>query len=338
MIKDIHLKGSHYEIGLQMGEVLKTTGGFPPKFPEEVLSKSPHYEEQIRIHAPDLLDEFHGIADSLGIDHRIPLTLEATPFRFQFTSCFVMAVSGEFTSSGKPVLARNHEYLERDSQNLRVCFTYPDGKLASQGFTFHWPLVSRYGGMNEAGLALSSASASFKTAGPGIMLNIATRWILDNCRSTGEAVAYLEKMPKVWGETYVLIDKDNVIAKVESHSQKTTVTYAESGCDFNSLLFDSPQMQSVQDQWRYDDCKEFTAARRAFIKGWFPRYKGRITDELLIDVLKDHENKMCVHGKEGLEICWSYLLFPADNRALVCQGRPCKNEFIAMTGPKISSC
>ena len=33
-------------------------------------------------------------------------------------------------------------------------------KLKSLGFTFHWPLVSRYGGMNEAGLAISGASAT----------------------------------------------------------------------------------------------------------------------------------------------------------------------------------
>ena len=28
--------------------------------------------------------------------------------------------------------------------------TKPNGKLASIGFTFGWPLASRYGGMNEA--------------------------------------------------------------------------------------------------------------------------------------------------------------------------------------------
>jgi len=333
MLKQIVLSGSHYEIGLQMGEILKTTGGYPPKYPQKVLDKSKAYEEQVVIYAPDLLDEFRGISDSLGIDYYVPITLEATPYRFQFTSCFVMAISGEHTKSGNPVLARNHEYMERESRNLRICYTRPAGKLSSLGFTFHWPLVSRYGGINEAGLALSSASANFETTGPGIMLNLATRWILDTCGTTEEAVAFLEKMPKVWGETYVLIDKNNTIAKVESHHKKTKITYTDRGFDFNSLLYDSVEMQQYQSQERLDSCIEYTLARRTFMDEWFPHHNGEITDRLIFDALKSHEHKMCFHGLEGLEICWSYLLKPDENRALVCQGRPCKNGYTEIEGP-----
>jgi hypothetical protein len=135
-----------------MGEILKRTNGYPPKYPQDILEKSHAYEEQVGIFAPDLLDEFRGIADALEIDYYIPITLETTPYRFQMTSCVVLAISGEHTQSGMPVLAHNQEWMERDSENLRVCYTRPEGKLSSLGFTFHWPLVSRYGGINEAGL------------------------------------------------------------------------------------------------------------------------------------------------------------------------------------------
>jgi hypothetical protein len=195
------------------------------------------------------------------------------------------------------------------------------------GFTFHWPLVSRYGGINEAGLAVASASASFETFGPGIMLNLATRWILDTCKTTLDAVAYLEKMPKVWGETYVIIDKNNTIAKVESHHKKTNITYSNRDFDYNSLLYDSLEMQPFQEPFRYDECIEITATRRAFVEEWFQKYKGEINDDLLIDLLKNHDHKMCYHGKEGLEICWSYLLKIGGERISICQGRPCKNDF-----------
>jgi hypothetical protein len=337
MIKQIELSGAHYEIGLQMGEILKETKGYPPKYPQEVLDKSHPYEEQIRTYAPDLLDEFRGISDSLGIDYYTPITLEATPYRFQHTSCLVMAISGERTRSGLPVLARNHEWMERDGENLRVCHTRPEGKLKSIGFTFHWPLVSRYGGMNEAGLALSSASASFETSGPGIILNLATRWILDTCETTEEAVAYLEKMPKVWGETYVMVDKNNIIAKVESHAKKTLVTYTEKGFEFNTLYYDSPEMLPCLDQERMDSCNEFASARSAFLNAWFSQNKGEITDNQVIEALKNHEHKLCYHGLEGLEICWSYLLKIGENSALVCPGRPCKNEYTEIAG-KFGKC
>ena len=151
MLKKIKLAGSHYEIGLKMGEILKKEPGYPPKYPQEVLEKSRAYEEQVRIYAPDLLDEFRGIADGLDIDYYVPVTLEASPYRFETTSCLVMAISGEHTKSGMPVLARNHEWMEEDSKNLRLCYTEPEGKLKSLGFTFSWPLVSGYGGINQAG-------------------------------------------------------------------------------------------------------------------------------------------------------------------------------------------
>jgi predicted choloylglycine hydrolase len=333
-LRKIVLAGSHYEIGRKLGDILKGERGYPPKYSKEVLEKARGYEEQVKRFASELLDECRGIADSLGIDYYVPVTFEVSPYRFQTAACLVMAISGEHTANGVGVLARNHEWMEKDSENLRLCYTKPNGKLKSLGFTFSWPLVSRYGGINEGGLALSSNAASFDTTGPGIMSNIATRWVLDTCVTTEEAVAYLEKMPKVWGEIYVIIDKNNTIAKVEAHREKTVVTYTETGFDFNSLLYDAPEMQQYMTQERVSSCIEYTSARRVFLNQWFHQNKGQITDDRITAALRSHDHKMCAHGLEGLEICWSYILKTEANTVLVCAGRPCKNEFIEVEGPQ----
>ena len=165
------------------------------------------------------------------------------------------------------------------------------------------------------------------------MSNLAIRWILDNYKTTGEAVDFLEKMPKVWGETYIIIDKDNTIAKVEAHNEQTRVTFPETGFEWNSLLYDSPDMQRNMDQERIDNCIDFTSTRRAFLTEWFPDNKGAITSELLSGVLKSHEHKMCYHELEGLEICWSYILEIGAEHALVCAGRPCENQYQEVKGP-----
>lgn len=329
-MKCINLSGSHYEIGLQIGEYLEQerSTGFPPKFSKEDLEKSHAFEEQLRIYTPGLLDEFQGIADKMDIDYYIPLTLEATPYRFNTISCLVMAISGAHTASGFPILARNHEWKEEDSEYLRICYVQPKDKLRSVGFNFCWTLISRYGGINEAGLALSGASASFENKGPGIIVNMAIRWILDTCNTTEEAVKFLETMPKVWGETYVIIDKKNTIAKVEAHREKTKVMYTNSGFDFNSLLYDSEEMQQLLDQEKHIEFfKEPYTARKEFLHNWFAQKKGKITDAMIIDALKNHEHKMCDHSPNGPEICWSYLLKIMEKEALVCAGRPCKNEY-----------
>ena len=47
-----------------------------------------------------------------------------------------------------------------------------------------------------------------------------------------------ERLPKVWGETYIMIGKESSIAKSESHRKKKKVTYADIGLESNSLMYE----------------------------------------------------------------------------------------------------
>ena len=329
-MRHIHLKGSRREIGLQAARILadERETGYPPDYPEEVLEKAMEYDEQVGLIAPEYLEELHVISETLDIDYRRLVTLELSPLRFQ-SSCLVMAISGEHTSDGLPVLARNQEWEESDAEHLRVIHSQPDGGLKSVGTNFAWTLASRYGGMNEAGVAIASSSATFDEPGIGIILNVATRWVMDNCRTTEEAVDFLEGMPKVWGVTYIVVDKNNTIAKVESHRKRTEATYSSSGFAYNTLLFDTPEMRQLVSSERKDRVEEIQSTRKDFIDNWFKENKGNITNETIQDVLKDHEHGVCYHGLDGLEICWSFILEPTGQNVSLCQGRPCRNEYVS---------
>ncbi len=191
--------------------------------------------------------------------------------------------------------------------------------------------MSRYGGINEAGLAISSASTSFVNSGPGLMFNVAKRWILDNCRTVEEAAEFLEKIPKTWGTAYLMIDKNSTIAKVEAHREKTKTTYTDKGFEFVSLRFDSPEMEKYNEQdergrWAFDTY----SVRKPFLLNWFRQNKGNIDDKMIMDALRNHEHKMCTHdydGKVHYGICWSWILSPGKDKAAVCAGPPCRNEF-----------
>ena len=242
-----------------------------------------------------------------------------------------MAISGNHTKDGFPVLARNHEWTEESSEEFTLCRVKPKGKLQSLGFTFYGMFLSRFGGVNEAGLAISSASTSFVNSGPGVMLNLATRWILDNFKGTEEAVEFLKAIPKTWGTAYLLIDKDDRIAKVEAHREKTKVTYTEKGFDFVTLYFDSPEMQKYNEQSEWGKwASEMHATRKGFLTKWFTQNRGNFDDTMIINALKSHEHKMCTHdydGKVHYGICWSWILSPRKSEAAICVGPPCKNEF-----------
>ena len=330
VVYEVKLSGSYYDMGLRIGKMLEKDKGLLPTFSKDKVEKGMEYEKEVRTYAPELLEELQGIADGSGVDYGVVAAHELSPYRLQ-PSCLVMAVSGDHTQSGLPVLARNHEWIEEDNEYLTLCYTKPKGKLYSLGFTFHWLDMSRFGGINEAGLAISSASTSFVNSGPGVMFNVAQRWILDNCKTIEEATEFLEKIPKTWGTAYLMIDKNSTIAKVEAHREKTKTTYADKGFEFVSLGFDSPEMEKYNEQdergqWAFD----MYSVRRPFLLNWFRENKGKIDEKLIMDALKNHENKMCTHdydGKVHYGICWSWILSPGKDEAAVCIGPPCKSKF-----------
>lgn len=329
MVYKIVTQGSYYEMGEIIGKFFRKVNisDFLPHFSKEKLESSLEYLEPIKKFTPDLLDEFKGMSDASDIDFDTIVAKEISPWRVQ-PQCLVMAFASKHNSQKKPILAKNHEWVEDDAQYLTLCSCKPDRKIESFGFTFRGSEISRYGGINRSGLAISSAAASFDKPGIGVIFNIAQRWILDNCNNTDEAVTFLEKIPKVWGVTYIIIDKHDNIAKVESHSDRTFVTRYDNEFTFNTLAFDSEVMKgyNTNDEWM----QSVLPHRKNFINSWFNTKKGSIDLQNMVDLMKDHDNTICDHstdGKMNYGICWSWILTIGKNQSLISEGPPCKNEF-----------
>lgn len=327
---ELRMAGTYYEMGHAAGEALRRDRGLLPRFSRAALAKGRAYERAVRDHAPDLLEELRGISDGSGVPYEALVAYELSPYRLQ-PACLVMAVSGAHTRDAVPIFAHNQEWTEEAAADLTVCRTEPRGRLRSLGFTYHTMDVSRFGGTNEAGLAIASATTTFDNPGPGVMFNIATRWVLDNCRNVDDAVEFLQGIPSVWGTAYLIMDTGGSIAKVEAHA-RTTVTRVAGGFGFVTLRFDSPDMEAFNEtegeraQW----VAESYAARKAFLTEWFGRSRGRIDGDMVIGVLRDHERKMCTHAFDGelhYGISWSWLLTLGGLGATVCEGPPCRNEF-----------
>jgi predicted choloylglycine hydrolase len=329
-MQEFRFKGSYFDIGLEAGKQLiaEKSRGFPPKFAQEYKEKSKAWEKVVNDYCPGLLDEMQGMSESLGIDYQELVTFEITPFRIP-TQCLNIVIPSKYTKSGKPLFARNHEWLEEDSENLRVITAHPKGKLASYGFTFHWPLLSRYGGTNEAGLTMSSTAVSFYYNKPGIMLNVAMRWVLDNFKSTEEAVEFLKEMPKAWGISYILIDKNDSMAIIETHPDNTVITYPDIGYAMNTMYFEHADMKEYQQNQPEGKIK-YCEKRRIFLDNWFAENKGNISEESIIKILKNCENPLHYHDKAPNGIygtCWTWMISPLEKEALISTGPPCKNEF-----------
>jgi hypothetical protein len=331
---ELYTSGTYYEMGYQIGESLKGTKipGFPLKFSKKKLELGFAYEEVVKKFAPAFLEELKGKSDSLDVVYELLVASECSPWRNQ-PQCMVLAIAAQHNVYNKPILARNHEWIEEDAEYMTICHTKPKGKFESFGFTFRTSETSRYGGINKNGVAISSTSTNFNfPKDPGIMLNVAQRWILDNCKTTDEAVKYLEMIPKVWGNVYLVIDRNNTVAMVEGHYQRTKTTYFPDGYGLISLLFDSDEM--LQYNSLNDWVKNVAPKRKKFVNDWFRRNRGDITYDLIKQMLKNHEHNVCDHstdGKLNFGICWSWILTIDENNALISTGPPCKNTYKLMS-------
>jgi predicted choloylglycine hydrolase len=320
--------GSYYEIGQQIGRLMRAqnfsgfTGEHIPFLKQEGKREfAEQCREAVRVHAPDLLDELQGILDggrfefeTLGV---LELSLSA------LAGCTLFAIAGEHTAEGVPVLARSYDFYDWSVPGLTGTWTSPDDRLSSLGFTDIG--LGRYGGANEAGLAIATTAVNPEGASPGVINYLATRWVLDNCRTVAEAVAFLKGTPKVWGVNCLMIDGESDIAIVESHPERTHVSHPEGGFAVVTNHFISAEMGDFQRQVHPDSVTRLEAMER-----WFEDRDGPITLDDIKEVQRDHESGMCVHYADdriSFCTCWAWVAQATARRIHVCQGSPCENEY-----------
>ncbi|MCY3413175.1 MAG: hypothetical protein INQ03_16165 [Candidatus Heimdallarchaeota archaeon] len=299
---------------------------FPKSITTSQLKLARQFEKQMDEFCPDVLEELKAFSKGANQEHLSHLAQECTPIRLQ-TQCMIIAISGEHTSDGSPLLLKNQEWLETDGEFLTIATSRPKDKISSIGVSFFSANTSRYGGVNKEGLAITSVSTSFEYKDPGIMFNIAIQWILDNCSTTNEAVNFLEIIPRVWGCVYIIIDKYGTIAKVESHWSKIKVTYSQTGFEIVTFRYDSEDMAILNE---FDNTLEMYEARCSFVNKWFQKNKGSITPEMLMIVSKAHEATICYHDEQDgmfYGTAWSYVIPLSKPYFFISEGPPCKNEF-----------
>lgn len=202
-MKEIRVKGTYRDMGCQFGKSLTPFHRqFSPN--EKQLKFAWKCEEEVRKHAPSILEELEGITESIGVKYESLITTMLSP-AFLF-GCSLLAVAGEHTANGSPIFARQMDWIKEDIDALHVIYSEPEGGYKSTGFSFG--CAGRYGGQNETGLTVGSVVIpnSTVTVKPGIRMNVATRWGLDNFSTTEEMVKYLQSVSPTESCAYLVLE------------------------------------------------------------------------------------------------------------------------------------
>ncbi len=332
-MEEMRLEGSYYEIGTQIGEMIKGRL-VVPKASDEKLEWSSKCESVMEQYTPGLLDELQGIADAANLEKKqlnaiilydcsyIKSFLDHTS---PIQHCTVFTIPGKHTESGKPVFARNYDWLTEVQEYFAIMRINPTNKLKNVLFTDHY--VGGFGGVNEAGLACGCTVAAYYNGSikPEIMLNMAMRWMLDSFGKVEDAVDFLEEIPLSESNIYLLADRSGVSARVEASPDKIITTYAQDEFLIATNHFQSEEMKRLEVEITEANAHT-TITRLEGITNWYNNHKKPITIDSVKNILRNHEYGVCDHAGEAGTL-WSWIATIGENEVEVSSGYPCKNDY-----------
>ena len=313
---------------MEYGGLLKATRYLLPQASPEKILFALKCERVVKEHMPDILDELQGIAEATHYDMNrlkaLALALNAHP------GCSVMAISGEHTTDGKPLFARNFDWYESAQKRSALIDAQVPNKL--RHISSNDTLIGRYDGINEAGLAIAISYVAGRADKVGVMFPLAVRHVLDTCRTTQEGVAFLESIPHVRATNFLLMDASSTIATVEASPRKVTTTYSENGFGFITNQFQSEAMTAQENpKKRPSD----SGQRLLRLKIWASEHAGNISAESVQQVMqRPYPSGMCVNvrrGRRTFGTMWSWVARPGERAIHFADGSPATVRYQTLT-------
>lgn len=324
-------KGTYYEIGFNLGKLIRNEGYTPIKLPEERLQLADRCKQEVKRHTPDFIDELEGILD--GGKYRDTDFWAFILSITQLAGCSIFAISGEQTKNGLPLYGRNCDWEKIYEDSSTLCYTHPEGRFESLSCTDLF--IGRYGGINEAGVAVAyTLNLGYRIDKPGVMPHLLIRWVLDTCQSTKDACDFLMKVPHSRGINLLVADKNNDIAIIEALPEKKILTHSINGLGVITNHFFSPEIK-VYEEKAY--MARDTKSRFNFITNWFESQKGSITEKQVQDVLSgrfDIKSGVSVDFEHSYGLCvtlWSWTASIGEKRMDIAHKPYSGGEFKSFT-------
>ncbi len=324
----IELRGSHLDMGYRQGGLLKAAGFALPPPDGRMLGFAKQSEALMRRHAPELLEELHGLAEGAGLDFDALLTLSITapydPDDLPHTACTVLAVLPERSADGRTIAGRNFDFFhDVSAESATTYITYPDTGYASLGNCDIW--TGREDGINEAGLFVGQAAFFRAGLKPGITFWFVVRMLLERCATVAEGLKLLSGLPHSASWTYLLADSRGDAAVVEPTPDGVAVRRAENGL----LLLTNHAV-----------CPEWAGTENWVPPDSHPRYErlrsllgsGSLVDTVKVKAaLGDHEGLVCSHGAHlpgrRFGTLWSVVGIPGERSLDIAPGNPCETKY-----------
>ncbi|NHJ86326.1 MAG: hypothetical protein FK734_12755 [Asgard group archaeon] len=328
---ELTLEGSYYDIGYFLGKHFDSyrSSYYFDKLTKDQIDFALDCELVVRKFFPEILDEIQGIADGGDLEYT---SLIVSELSIGLNSgCTVFTVPGKYTKNGKILFARSMDWFNEALPYSYIMHTKPSMKYSSLGFTES--LIGRFSGINKSGLAVGNSNCIWSDFRSGVMSGIAVRWILDNCQTAFEAKDFLERIPHIIGDNYLIVDSHGSIARVEAFQNLVVSNIFKDEFIATANHYFSKEFDEIA-----PNKPKHSTDRIDYLNNWIKNITQPIDLTDLKEIQRVHEVELCPHVREyynnklmELTTCWAWVAELGSNKIHLCIGSPCKYEYFEHT-------
>ena len=347
-VKLIRIKGSHREMGQQIGEECRekiqhhinnahllidasfstlelTWNGAQTqarKYMPFAQERYPHY-----------VDEMMGLAEGARVpfdDVAVVNALEAVTIdALHLSKCTSMAVNGDRTANGHVLVAHNEDWLPEDEPDVYLIHATPKEEPPYLAMTYGALLPNI--GFNACGIAQCCDSVYPDDSRIGIPRVLVSRAVLAK-KSPGEAIRETLIPRRAAGYNHLIAHESGEMYNVEVSARRFAVLYAQDGYLVHTNHFLDPNMQAIEDEpdelvgtrVRYFRVSRLLAQTRKHMIG------------TIQNIQRDHinyPNSICNHAEEDMdpldrEKTVNAMIIDLTERAMhIAWGNPCANPY-----------
>lgn len=332
----IEVRGSHREVGLQIGQqcqlqIQETLANLRHELPagvtwDAMLHQSKLYLEFSAEVYPQYIEELEGIAEGADVPFE-EIFLSMCEELWESTSwqrgCTDMAARGRATVDGTTLIAHTNDLLPQAEEHLVLLKVQVDDEPEFIGISSGGIGISA--GYNAAGISLTGNQVDNNDIRAGVPRLLVVRAILsstylsealDHCLLPQRASSYNNVVADASGEVYSMEGSATDCAPL--YIENDVLAHANHYLSPNMRRFEADRNSIANSIFRYN------RAMRLLRENY-----GELSLERFKTLLADHAGyptSICKHGTETVTV-FSIIIQPESRRALIGRGRACETEY-----------
>jgi isopenicillin-N N-acyltransferase-like protein len=344
----IRVKGSHREIGRQLGEaiapqvrhsvenartLIDATYSTLELTWEGAQMQARKYIPFAQETYPQYIEEILGIAEGSGVpfdDLAVLTAMEAvTTDALHLTKCTSFAVNSERTADGHVLVAHNEDWLPEDEPDVCVIHARPDDEPPFLAMTYGGLLPNI--GFNAYGIAQCCDSVYPTDSRIGVPRILVSRAVLAT-RTPADAIRRALTPRRAAGYNHLIAHESGELYNVEVSSRQFAILYAHENYIVHTNHFLDPVMQAIE----YEPDELIGTRVRYFRAERLIRRTLKHTLKSLQEIQRDHINMpsaICNHEDVEMdpldrEKTINALVMDLTDRTMhIAWGNPCANLY-----------